>query len=59
MVDRVVSNSSKFNRTICQSFDFILSKISQGAFTPDECVEAIKYVDSVNELELFKLKVSV
>jgi dynein heavy chain, axonemal len=58
MVDKVVSNSEKYNRSICSSFDTILKLISQPAETPDECVDAIKYLENVNEYELYKLKVS-
>ena len=57
MVHKVVNNCQKFNRTICQSFDTILKTISQQAETADECVDAIKYVASVNEIEIHKLKV--
>ena len=59
MVDKVVIISEKYNRSICLSFDIILKTISQPVETPDECVEAIKYVDNINELELYKIKVSL
>ncbi len=57
MVDRIINNNRKYNRTICESFDVILKTILQQPDTPDECVDAIKYVESVNEKEIYNLKV--
>lgn len=56
-MEKISSNNLKFNRYICERFDKITAQMTKHTSTPDECVEAIKFIENLKLVEIFELKV--
>ena len=55
MINKILSNNLKFNRSICEKFEKILSRITKKAETPGECVELLKFIENVRYVECYQL----
>ncbi|KAL3852322.1 hypothetical protein ACJMK2_015979 [Sinanodonta woodiana] len=56
MVDKIMTTSEKFNRSICQQYDGIVKKITFQSEQTDQLVTQMKYVESLRAGELMELK---
>jgi hypothetical protein len=56
ITSKILADNLKFNKTICEKFEFIVSKITQTAESAHETIELLKYIDYIRYTELFKLE---
>ncbi|MEE6480199.1 hypothetical protein FKM82_012486 [Ascaphus truei] len=56
IINKVATASEKFNRTICQQYDGIVTKITAVAASTFALVELHNYVDKLRSVELLEMK---